>query len=196
MYRKIYRLRTQVESGNIDVDNVKTLLWSILEQADAVGNKDACILTGLADKWLDTHDWQDGKKGKASLSDIVKDIREGTLLDDLELLACALAEKDATAIEKYMIEKHKDDGYTFNDIEQYRDDGIITEHFTLMGNVVIWFRDWWGEEDNPDGVINEVGFLGANNKPKVIDYADTLDKDDDHADQLRIIMDDLNHRGI
>lgn len=38
MYRKIFRLRTQVESGNIDIDKVKTLLWSIFEQAEEDGD--------------------------------------------------------------------------------------------------------------------------------------------------------------
>ncbi len=201
MYRKIYKLRSQFEHGEIDAEKASLLLGSIFEQADAEGNMDAVILTGMADEWIEKHDWKKynnlpDEARKQIFIKIAKDLRDGTLLDDLELLAWSLAEKDAQKIEQYMVEKHGKDGYTFDNIENYRDNDIMTEHFTAQGNVFIWFKDWWGEEGQPDGIINEVGFLGANGKPKVIDFSDKLGISNDHGGQLKAIMAELEKRGM
>lgn len=196
MYRKIYRLRSQIENGEIDDDKASILLGSILEQAGASGNQDACILAEMADKWLSKHDWNKKNFSEDELAKIAEELQNGTLLDDLELLAWSLAANDMNTIEQYMLGRHEKDGYTYHDIEQYRDDGLVTEHFTVEGNVFVWMRDWWGEEGKSDEIINEVGIIGANKKPKVIDYVNIVDNDSDRADQLRIIIDDLNQRGV
>lgn len=203
MYRKIYRLRSQFEHDEIDTEQATLLLGSMLEQAEASENKGAAELAKLAQNWIDKHDWKKDpnmpeEERHDPMAKLATSLRDGTLLDELELLAFALAETDIETIEQYMIEKHQEDGYSYNDIEQLRDDGIITEQFTVQGNVFVWFKDWWGEEDDPDGVINEVGFLGSNGKPKIVDFAETLGicNDGNHAGHLKAIMAELAKRGI
>ena len=203
MYRKIYRLRSQFENNEIDTEQATLLLGSMLEQAEASENNGAAELAKLAQNWIDKHDWKEGQnmpdeERHDPMAKLATSLRDETLLDNLELLAFALAENDIETIEQYMIERHQKDGYTHNDVDSYRDDGIITEQFTVQGNVFVWFKDWWGEEDDPDGVINEVGFLGSNGKPKIVDFWETLGiaNDKNHAKHLKAIMAELAKRGV
>lgn len=183
MYQKIWALRRQVENRQVNEERAMILLGSILEQAGAEGNKDACLLAAMAEEKLPNCRKKDKEEN-------------WPLMDYLELLTWALSQKDSETIKQYLIGRHKDEGYTFDNMDKYYDEGIITEHFTPKGNLFIWFKDWWGEEGKPDGVINEVGYLGTNGKPKVISCDGMFDEDSEQADKILTIIKQLNERGL
>lgn len=146
MYRKIYRLRSQFEHDEIDTEQATLLLGSMMEQAEASENKGAAELAKLAQNWIDKHDWKKDpnmpeEERHDPMAKLATSLRDGTLLDELELLAFALAENDIERIERHLLGKHIADGYNYENVDSYRDDGIITEQFTPSGNVFVQFKD-------------------------------------------------------
>ncbi len=182
MYRKINNLLSQVENGKIDVDRAQAFLESILEQAEAADNYDARKIAGMALERLPGV----REKRKMAFSALV------------ELLCYAFAEKDIETLERHLLKKHSEDGYEYDYNANYRDSGIVSEHFTAKGNVFVWFKDFIVNEEDEDDrslVINEVAFLfGKEKKVKVIDFQNIAGGDT--QDQLKVIMDELNNRGL
>lgn len=181
MYRKIYRLRSQFEKGEIDEERAKILLGSILEQAGAMGNQDACLLAAMSDEWISKHEWKADKTDN-DLAKIAEELKEGTLLDELELLAWSLAAKDLDKMEKALCERHGE--YDFDNMEAYHDDGVITEHFTDNGNVFVWLRD---------DKSNEVAYIQGN-EVKILDCS--VLGSINHKDQIKLIKKELEKRGL
>ena len=116
MYRKAYLLMTQIENGEIDVERTHTLLESLLEQAEATGNYDPAKIAQMALERLPG----------------LKEGRRMAIASLVELLAFAFAEPTIETIEKAVMKMAKLD---YEKIEKYRDEGVVTEHFTSLGNV-------------------------------------------------------------
>lgn len=116
MYRKAYQLFQQLEHGEVDAERTHALLESLLEQAEAVGNYDPKKIAEMALERL-------------------PGLREGrrmAIASLVELLAFAFAEPTIETIEKAVTKMAKLD---YEKIEKYRDEGVVTEHFTSLGNV-------------------------------------------------------------
>lgn len=116
MYKKAYQLFQQLENGKIDAERTHALLESLLEQSEAVGIYDPMKIAQMALERL-------------------PGLREGrrmAIASLVELLAFAFAEPTIEEIEKALTKKEKLD---YSQMEKFRDEGVITEHFTPSGNI-------------------------------------------------------------
>lgn len=139
MYRKIHTLMQQLESKTVDVEKARLLLNSIMEQTDASGNSEAYIMAYNA--WSLMPEYHEK----------INPIRE-----NLELLMWSLAEKDIEKIERLLTQQK---GLDFDKIEEYRDAGILTEHFTVCGNLFCLLKREKRILDGPKRLIQLAAFL-------------------------------------
>lgn len=116
MYRKAYQLFQQLENGKIDAERTHALLESLLEQSEAVGRYDPVKFAQMALERLPG----------------LKEGRRMAIASLVELLAFAFAEPTIEEIEKAVTKMAKLD---YSQMEKFRDEGVITEHFTPSGNI-------------------------------------------------------------
>lgn len=136
MYRKIHTLMQQLESKTVDIEKARLLLDSVIEQTDASGNSEAYVMAYNA--WSLMPEYHEK----------INPIRE-----NLELLMWSLAEKDIEKIERLLTNQH---GFSYERIDDYRDSGVITEHFTPNGNLVVWIKH---EKTTPYGTKMRCEFM-------------------------------------
>lgn len=139
MYRKIHTLMQQLESKTVDIEKARLLLNSIMEQTDASGKSESYIMAYNA--WSLMPEYHEK----------INPIRE-----NLELLMWSLAEKDIEKIERLLTNQH---GLNYGQIEEYRDTGILTEHFTVCGNLFCLLKREKQILDGPKRLIQLAAFL-------------------------------------
>lgn len=142
MYRKVIEIRNSVKNGTVNVEESQKTLEAIAEQSRREGIPDVMALANNA---------------AALMSDM--EIHKQALLDNLELLYFDLAEPVIEMQEKRMMEEF---GYPDDvDIDQMRDNGDMTEHFTLNGHLVCYILDRW---DNDEGYTLDAITVDAEDK--------------------------------
>lgn len=172
MHEKVLALIIMFEDNKVDLERARTLLESIIEQAEADNNEEALKLARKA----------------SSMIPESGDVDPG-LMDTLGDLVWAIAKQDIDPIEKFLVERHRDKGYTVENIQRYRKAKILDERLSLRFRLIVWMKS---EKDG----INEIGFLDDDRKPHVINCQPFVDPTADEEAQFETIRAELKSMGI
>ena len=145
MYRKAFLLFHQIEHGEVDADRAKTLLESLLEQGEAADSYDVQKIAQMALERLPG----------------LKEGRRMAIASLVELLAFAFAEPTIETIEKALV---KD----YSKIEKLRDKGVVTEHFTNVGNIFVLFKEERRTSEGRKTLVYMAACLKADGKVGII----------------------------
>lgn len=173
MHSKVLALIIMFEDDKVDLEKARTLLESIEEQAEACGNTEALKFARKASSMIP-------ESGDA----------DPGLMDTLGDLVWAIAKQDIEPVEKFLMQRHADKGFTVEHIPALRRNMVMTEHLSLdRFRLFVWFR-------TPDGAINEVAFMNSERKPTAIDFKGLVDADADEEAQFKTIREELKAMGI
>ena len=173
MHSKVLALIVMFENDKVDLEKARTLLESIEEQAEACGNTEALKFAQKASSMIP-------EEGDA----------DPGLMDTLGDLVWAIAKQDIEPIERFLVERHRDKGFTVEHIPALRRNMVMTEHLSLdRFRLFVWLR-------TPDKTVNEVGFLDDDRKPHVIDCRPLVNADADEEAQFKTIREELKAMGI
>lgn len=173
MHEKVLKIIVMLEDGVLNIEKARTLLMSVEEQAEADNNEEALKFARKASSMIP----EEG------------DVAPG-LMDTLGDLVWAIAKQDIDPVEKFLMQRHADKGFTVEHIPALRRNMVMTEHLSLdRFRLFVWLR-------TPDGAINEVAFFGNDKQPKVIDFKGLVDADADEEAQFKTIREELKAMGI
>lgn len=173
MHEKVLKIIVMLEDGVINIEKARTLLMSVGEQAEADNNEEALKFARKAFDMIP-------EEGDA----------DPGLMDTLGDLVWSIAKLDIDPIEKFLMQRHADKGFTVEHIPALRRNKVMTEHLSLdRFRLFVWFR-------TPDKAINEVAFLDDGRKPHVINCQPFVDPTADEEAQFKTIREELKAMGI
>lgn len=173
MHEKVLAIIVMLEDGVLNVEKARMLLMSVEEQAEACDNTEALKFAQKASSMIP-------EEGDA----------DSGLMDTLGDLVWAIAKQDIEPVEKFLVQRHADKGYTVKNIQKYRKAKILDERLSLdRFRLIVWMKS---EKDR----INEVAFLDDNKQPHVIDCRPFVDPTADEESQFNRIREELKAMGI
>ena len=173
MHKKLLTLLVMLEDGNLDTEKARTLLESITEQLESDNNEEALKFAQKASSMIP-------EEGDA----------DPGLMDTLGDLVWSIAKQDIEPVEKFLMERHADKGFTVEHIPALRRNKVMTEHLSLdRFRLFVWFR-------TPDKAINEAGFLDHNRQFHIIDCKPFVNPTADEEAQFKTIREELKAMGI